>query len=118
MDLDWSPSVLTTLVLSTVTGFLTYQRMRNHRHHRSSTFSASSPSSAASSTSLVIGGSFFVLMLVGLLLLRSAGVFERAPFSHVNAGLANPVVVGTVLFLAAAAPLADDIRHRGQYHWQ
>ena len=114
MDLGWAPSMLGTLVLSTVTGFLTYQRLRSHRHHvrTRTSFSVSSPASPTSSDSMVVGGSLFVLCLVGLLLLKSLGVFESAPFTMLNTGMSNPYVVACVIFCAATAPLLEDIRHR------
>ncbi len=97
------------LVVMMVMGFvltaITY-RMRSHKHQNQ--FNTHHP--------LVTLGSLSLLGFVVLFSMKSLGIFEMAPFTLINSGLRNSMIVGGILFSVALVPLIDDLRHQYQHH--
>ncbi len=97
---------LATMFVGFVVSAITY-RMRSHRH-QTSFLNAYNP--------LVALGSLSMLGFALLYSLKKMGVFDKVPFTFVNAALRNSIIVGGILFSVAIAPLLDDIRHQYQHH--
>ncbi len=97
---------LATMLVGFVISAITY-RMRSHRH-QTTFLNTYNP--------LVALGSLSMLGFTLLFSLKKMGVFDKVPFTFVNAALRNSMIVGGILFTVAIAPLVDDIRHQYLHH--